>query len=68
MTVDDGEKGEVVEIGVAGADLVDAAFAHQDRGVKVVHKVAADFRELGQGRRQQIEVPIGRGQYRKTGL
>ena len=26
--IDDGEEGEAVEIGVAGADLADAVFAH----------------------------------------
>lgn len=38
MTV---RNGEAVEVGVAGADTTDVVFAHQDRGVEVVHKVAS---------------------------
>ena len=45
--INHGQKRKAVEVGVAGADLADAVFAHQNRGVDVVHKVAADFRELG---------------------
>lgn len=62
------QKRKSVEVGVAGADLADAVFSHQNRGVDVVHKVAADFEKLSQCQRQQIEVPVGCCQYRKSGL
>ena len=37
--IDDGEEWEVVEMGVAGANLADSVFAHEDRGVEVVKDV-----------------------------
>ena len=39
--INDGEEEDAAEVGVAGADLTDATFAHQDRGVEVVQKVVS---------------------------
>ena len=35
------QKRKPIKIGVAGANLTDATFAHQDRGVEVVQKVVS---------------------------
>ena len=39
--IDHAQEWEAVEVGVAGADLADAVFPHQDRGAEVVQKVAS---------------------------
>lgn len=66
--INHGQKRKAVEVGITGADLADAVFSHQNCGVDVVHKVATDLGELSQCQRQQIEVPVGCCQYRKSGL
>ena len=46
--IDHGQERKAMEIAVEGADSTDAMFAHQYRGVQVVHHVAAKARQFRQ--------------------
>lgn len=48
-----------MEIGVARVDAADAVLAHQHGDVQVVHEVAADIRQLGQGLFEYRRMPGG---------
>ena len=51
-----------MEVGVAGADPVDAVLAHQHCGVKVVEQVAANIRQLRQYPCQHCRMTLRRHQ------
>jgi hypothetical protein len=44
--IDDFEKWELVEIGIPGADSADSVLAHENGGVRVVHQITGEVRQL----------------------
>ena len=60
--IDDFQERELIEIGVAGADLPDAVLAHENCSVSIVEQIAGEVRQLVNEFARDVGMTMGRNE------